>query len=221
MYSSWRRAYSISGPNLPTTGYPKDGSKSERWLAHVNHAHTQECGSRMSNSLGSPREKFELRRGYGMCSFLRPYWTVKLTFFQLCSLERWVGRWLTESQRAVQLMTLSLAQMDDLCFRIQIIRDMAFIYEPVAMDGPSTSVLFDWGSPADNQDTATYIQTTNSGNNIFHTFTLPSKKVRAHPFGCAVLLMSSSGQGRPNFVVLHRCSCMDAYTSNARMAINK
>lgn len=77
-------------------------------------------------------------------------------------------------------MTHSLAQMEDLCFRIQIIRDMAFIYEPVAMDGPSTSVLFDWGSPADNQDAATYIQTITPGNNIFHTFTLPSKRVCAH-----------------------------------------
>lgn len=66
--------------------------------------------------------------------------------------------------------------MDDICFRIQIIRDMAFVHEPVTMDGPSTSILFDWGSPADNRDTAGYIQ-TNAGN-IFHTFTFPPKKVR-------------------------------------------
>lgn len=111
--------------------------------------------------------------------------------------------------------------MDDLCFRVQIIRDMAFIYEPVAMDSPSTSVLFDWGSPADNQDTATYIQTTISGNNIFHTFTLPAKKVCVRTFDFTVLLTSYSGQGRPNYVVLHRCSRMDAYTSNAHLAIDK
>jgi hypothetical protein len=111
--------------------------------------------------------------------------------------------------------------MDDLCFRVQIIRDMAFIYEPVAMDGPSTSVLFDWGSPADNQDTATYIQATISGNNIFHTFTLPARKVCIGTFDSAVLLTSYAGQDRPNFVVLHRRSRMDGYTSNAHLAIDK
>ncbi|KAG8218653.1 hypothetical protein J3R82DRAFT_4318 [Butyriboletus roseoflavus] len=73
----------------------------------------------------------------------------------------------------------SLTQMNDLCFRIQIIRNMVFVYEPIAMDGPSTSVLFDWGSPADNQDTAKYIQTAVPANNVFHTFTLSSKKDKA------------------------------------------
>jgi len=73
----------------------------------------------------------------------------------------------------------SLAHMDDLCFRIQVIGDMAFIYEPVTMDASSTSGLFDWGTPADNQDTAAYLQTTLSANNILHTFILPSKKDKA------------------------------------------
>lgn len=82
--------------------------------------------------------------------------------------------------------------MDDLCFRIQIIRDMAFIHEPVAMDGPSTSVLFDWGTPADNQDTERYIKTSIPGNGVFHTFTLPNKKVCHHTFNSRALLMSYS-----------------------------
>lgn len=86
--------------------------------------------------------------------------------------------------------------MDDLCFRVQIIRDMAFVYEPVAMDGPSTSVLFDWGSPADNQDTATYIQTTIPGNGIFHTFILPSKKVCQDTFGSTSVLMSTTRRAK-------------------------
>lgn len=111
--------------------------------------------------------------------------------------------------------------MDDLCFRIQIIRNMAFVYEPITMDGPSTSVLFDWGSPADNQDTSVYIQTTIPGNNIFHTFTLSAKKVCHDTFDSVVALILFSGQGRPNFVVLHRCSCMDTDTPNARLEINK
>lgn len=111
--------------------------------------------------------------------------------------------------------------MDDLCFRVQIIHNMAFIYEPIVMDGPSTSILFDWGSPADNQHTAKYIQTGIPGDNVFHTFTLSPKKVYHHGFDSTLLLMLYSGQGRPNFVVLHRCSCMDACTSNAHLEINK
>lgn len=85
--------------------------------------------------------------------------------------------------------------MDDLCFRIQVIGDMAFIYEPVTMDASSTSGLFDWGTPADNQDTAAYLQTTLSANNILHTFILPSKKVVCVRTLTAVLLTSFSGQG--------------------------
>lgn len=83
--------------------------------------------------------------------------------------------------------------MDDLCFRVQIIRNMAFVYEPIAMDGPSTSVLFDWGSPTDNQNTAMYIQTTIPGNNVFHTFTLSSKRVCHCAFDSAALLILYSG----------------------------
>ena len=118
-------------------------------------------------------------------------------------------------------MIHSLAQMDDLCFRIQIIRDMAFIYEPVVMDGRSTSVLFDWGSPSDNQDTATYIQKSTPGSTIFHTFTLPSKKVHDHTFDAVVFLTSSLGQGRANYVAIYWRSRMDAYTSTAHLAIDK
>ncbi|KIJ70123.1 hypothetical protein HYDPIDRAFT_104793 [Hydnomerulius pinastri MD-312] len=70
----------------------------------------------------------------------------------------------------------SLVQMDDLCFRVQIIRDMAFVYEPFAMDGTHSSVILDWGSPEDNQGTASYITNNLPSNRVFHTFTLPSKK---------------------------------------------
>ncbi|KAF9226628.1 hypothetical protein BS17DRAFT_806729 [Gyrodon lividus] len=72
----------------------------------------------------------------------------------------------------------SLAQMDDLCFRAQIIRDMAFVYEPFAMDGTYTSIILDWGSPTDNQATRNYIQSNLPKDRVFHTFTLPAKKAR-------------------------------------------
>ncbi|KAI6023253.1 hypothetical protein BKA83DRAFT_4054184 [Pisolithus microcarpus] len=48
--------------------------------------------------------------------------------------------------------------MDDLCFRVHIVDDMAFVYEPFTMDCPSASVLLDWGTQYDNTLTARYIR---------------------------------------------------------------
>ncbi|KIJ20316.1 hypothetical protein PAXINDRAFT_7564 [Paxillus involutus ATCC 200175] len=70
----------------------------------------------------------------------------------------------------------SLAHTEDLCFRVQIIRDMAFVYEPFAMDGTFTSVILDWGPPTVNQVIRQYIQDNLPSNHVFHTFTLPAKK---------------------------------------------
>ncbi|KAF8842715.1 hypothetical protein BDN67DRAFT_898720 [Paxillus ammoniavirescens] len=69
--------------------------------------------------------------------------------------------------------------MEDLCFRVQIIQDMAFVYEPFAMDGSFASVILDWGSPTTNQVIRQYIQDRLPSNRVFHTFTLPAKKTGA------------------------------------------
>ncbi|KIL00054.1 hypothetical protein PAXRUDRAFT_822073 [Paxillus rubicundulus Ve08.2h10] len=53
---------------------------------------------------------------------------------------------------------------------------MAFVYEPFAMDGSFTSVILDWGSPADNQSARQYIQSSIPSDRVLHTFTLPAKK---------------------------------------------
>ncbi|KAI6047465.1 hypothetical protein EDC04DRAFT_3136097 [Pisolithus marmoratus] len=70
----------------------------------------------------------------------------------------------------------SLSQMDDLCFRVQIVDDMAFIYEPFTMDCPSASLLLDWGTQSDNLLTAQYITNNLATHPYFHTFILSAKK---------------------------------------------
>ncbi|KAH7931189.1 hypothetical protein BV22DRAFT_1136191 [Leucogyrophana mollusca] len=66
--------------------------------------------------------------------------------------------------------------MDDLCFRVQIVDDIAFVYDPFAMDGPTKSMLMDWGTKDVNAVTVKYIAERRPANSVLHTFTLPLKK---------------------------------------------
>ncbi|KAI6130375.1 hypothetical protein EDD16DRAFT_1470376 [Pisolithus croceorrhizus] len=66
--------------------------------------------------------------------------------------------------------------MDDLCFRVHIVDDMAFIYEPFTMDCPSASLLLGWGTQSDNVLTARYITINLTTRPFFHTFILSGKK---------------------------------------------
>ncbi|KAI6152189.1 hypothetical protein BKA82DRAFT_4108207 [Pisolithus tinctorius] len=70
----------------------------------------------------------------------------------------------------------SLSQMDDFCFRVQIVDNMAFVYEPLTMDCPSASLLLDWGTQSDNLSAAEYIINNLSTRPFFHTFILSAKK---------------------------------------------
>lgn len=70
----------------------------------------------------------------------------------------------------------SLPGMDDLCFRVHIVDDMAFVYEPFTMDCPSASVLLDWGTQNDNTLTAQYIRNNLKTHRFFHTFILSANK---------------------------------------------
>lgn len=70
----------------------------------------------------------------------------------------------------------SLSQMDDFCFRVQIVDNMAFVYEPFTMDCPSASLLLDWGTQSDNLSAAEYIINNLSTRPFFHTFILSAKK---------------------------------------------
>ncbi|KAH7914435.1 hypothetical protein BJ138DRAFT_1177355 [Hygrophoropsis aurantiaca] len=69
-----------------------------------------------------------------------------------------------------------LSGMDDLCLRIQIVEDIAFVYDPFTMDGPSASMLMDWGSETANAETVMYIIERIPANSVMHIFTLPRKK---------------------------------------------
>lgn len=70
----------------------------------------------------------------------------------------------------------SLPGMDDLCFRVHIVDNMAFVYEPFTMDCPSASVLLDWGSQYDNTLAARYIRNSLKTHSFFHTFILSANK---------------------------------------------
>ncbi|KAG6336537.1 hypothetical protein ID866_2559 [Astraeus odoratus] len=71
---------------------------------------------------------------------------------------------------------ICLSQMDNFCFRVQIINEMAFVYEPFSLDCSSASLILDWGALEENLTTARYIASKMKGHPFFHTFILPTKK---------------------------------------------
>lgn len=64
--------------------------------------------------------------------------------------------------------------------RIQIMREanVAFVHDPIILEGPSHSYLIDWGHKNRNDLAKTYVmQDRQDGGPVLHTFLFPVKKV--------------------------------------------
>lgn len=70
----------------------------------------------------------------------------------------------------------SLGQADEHCFHLQIVDNMAFVYDPFSMDGPGESLLMDWGTPDANEIVHAYIVKRRPRDRVLHTFTFPVKR---------------------------------------------
>lgn len=70
----------------------------------------------------------------------------------------------------------SLGQANEHCFHLQIVDNMAFIHDPFSMDGPSESLLMDWGTPDANEIVHAYIVKKRPRDRVLHTFTFPVKR---------------------------------------------
>jgi hypothetical protein len=67
--------------------------------------------------------------------------------------------------------------MDEHCFHVQIVDDMAFVHDPFSMDGPGESLLMDWGTPGANEKVREYIVRKRPRDRVLHTFIFPVKRV--------------------------------------------
>lgn len=61
--------------------------------------------------------------------------------------------------------------------RIHIHVDMAFVYNPLVLEGPSSSYLISWGNDTTNRNVERYITHGRSNSPPFHMFILPIAKV--------------------------------------------
>jgi hypothetical protein len=81
-------------------------------------------------------------------------------------------QWFTVAERII-----SLGQMDEHCFHLQIVNNMAFVHDPFSMDGPGESLLMDWGTPGANEKVREYVVRERPKDRVLHTFTFPVKRV--------------------------------------------
>jgi hypothetical protein len=65
-----------------------------------------------------------------------------------------------------------LAEIQDHGLRIQTIDDMAFVYDPIILEGPEASYLMEWAPKKRNQRAKRYVTMEPS----YHTFLFPVKK---------------------------------------------
>lgn len=74
----------------------------------------------------------------------------------------------------------TLAKIEEHGLRIQIMDELAFVYDPIVLEGLSTSCLIDWGQKSRNLAAVKYVT---KGNHVFHTFFFPVKKNAWYYFG--------------------------------------
>ena len=77
----------------------------------------------------------------------------------------------------VYCFSVSLGSTTEQCLRLQITRDMAFVYDPIFLESSTASYLIDWGRKTANQKTEAYINQGDQKNPVLHTFVFPVKKV--------------------------------------------
>lgn len=79
-----------------------------------------------------------------------------------------------------------LAIGDEYGVPLQIIDKLAFVYDPIILEGPSATYIIDWGRKDQNMQDVRKVTHGRMGNpvNEFHTFFYPVKKVRFFLPGC-------------------------------------
>jgi hypothetical protein len=65
--------------------------------------------------------------------------------------------------------------------RVYIEHGTAFVYDPIFLEGPSKTLIVDWGSKLVNENTGRYIFKNGEKSSVFHTFVFPVHKVRKAP----------------------------------------
>jgi len=76
-----------------------------------------------------------------------------------------------------------LTTIDKHGLRIQIMGDLAFIYDAIILEGPSATCLIDWGRKNRNIGAVKYITRGRMVNPVFHTFFFPVKMDCWYYFG--------------------------------------
>ncbi|GBE80013.1 hypothetical protein SCP_0212150 [Sparassis crispa] len=64
----------------------------------------------------------------------------------------------------------------DACMHIHIHNDIAFLFNPIVLEGPSTTYLISWGTRKINRKVEKYISRDRAENPAFHLLVLPAEK---------------------------------------------
>jgi hypothetical protein len=104
-------------------------------------------------------------------------------------------------------MMSSLALIPGHGLRLQIERNMAFVYDPIFLESPDTVYLIDWGSKLENQNIGDYMdRNTQNLEGVLHTFLFVLARVSKDH-----LLMECKSNNWTERMVLHWSTQMDAH----------